>query len=85
MAGLDWHVVFVNDGSCDRTAEIIIELGKTDAQFGLVDLCAKFGHQASLSAGLASADGDAVVLMDSDLQDPPGIAAGVDRQMAAGV
>jgi dolichol-phosphate mannosyltransferase len=68
---LDWHVVFVNDGSRDRTVQMIVELGKTDPRFGLVDLSRNFGHQAALSAGLAHADGDAVVLMDSDLQDPP--------------
>jgi glycosyltransferase involved in cell wall biosynthesis len=71
VPGLDWHVVFVNDGSCDRTAPMIVELGKADGRFGLVDLSRNFGHQAALSAGLAYADGDVVVLMDSDLQDPP--------------
>jgi dolichol-phosphate mannosyltransferase len=73
---LDWHVVFVNDGSSDRTAEMIIEMGKTDPRWGLVDLSRNFGQQASLTAGLAHADGDAVVLMDSDLQDPPELLPG---------
>ncbi len=68
---LDWHVVFVNDGSRDRSVPIILEMRQKDPRITLVDLSRNFGHQAALSAGLAHADADVIVMMDADLQDPP--------------
>jgi len=67
----DWQVVFVNDGSRDRSVPMIEDAHRNNARFALVDLSRNFGHQAAISAGLAHADGDAVVMMDGDLQDPP--------------
>lgn len=67
-----WSVVFVNDGSRDRSAELILAHAQRDNRYALVDLSRNFGHQAALTAGLAHAAGaDAVVTMDADLQDPP--------------
>jgi glycosyltransferase involved in cell wall biosynthesis len=66
-----WQIIYVNDGSSDRSVEIILEQRAQDARVALVDLSRNFGHQAAISAGLAHADADAVVLMDGDLQDPP--------------
>lgn len=65
------RILFVDDGSRDRTAEIIAQriAGGLDAR--LVRLSRNFGHQAAVCAGLDRADGDAVVVMDADLQDPP--------------
>lgn len=67
-----WSVVFINDGSRDRSAELILSQAAGDPRYALVDLSRNFGHQAALTAGLAHAAGaDAVVTMDADLQDPP--------------
>jgi glycosyltransferase involved in cell wall biosynthesis len=70
--GLAWRVVFVDDGSRDRTAELVRAQAAADPRFELVELSRNFGFQSALSAGLARAAGaDAVVTMDADLQDPP--------------
>jgi glycosyltransferase involved in cell wall biosynthesis len=67
-----WRVVFVNDGSRDRTSDLVREQGLRDLRFESVELSRNFGFQSALSAGLAHAkDADAVVTMDADLQDPP--------------
>jgi polyisoprenyl-phosphate glycosyltransferase len=63
--------VLVDDGSDDRTAEIVTELHRSDPRVKLVSLSRNFGHQLAISAGLDYASGDAVVIMDGDLQDPP--------------
>jgi dolichol-phosphate mannosyltransferase len=68
---IDYEVVFVDDGSRDDSAAIIAGLAEGDPRLRLVRLSRNFGHQAALAAGLDHARGAAVVLMDSDLQDPP--------------
>jgi dolichol-phosphate mannosyltransferase len=73
---IDWNVVFVNDGSRDRSVEMILEMRQQEPRLGLVDLSRNFGHQAALTAGLCHADGDVVVMMDGDLQDPPELIPG---------
>ena len=65
------QIVFVDDGSADRTPEIMANFSKDDMRVKTVLLSRNFGHQAAVSAGLANADGDAVVVIDADLQDPP--------------
>ena len=65
------QIVFVDDGSGDRTPDIAAEIAKSDPRVKAVLLSRNFGHQAAVSAGLVDADGDAVVIMDADLQDPP--------------
>ena len=65
------QIIFVDDGSNDNTSEIAANLAKSDPQVRALLLSRNFGHQAAVSAGLAHADGDAVVVMDADLQDPP--------------
>jgi polyisoprenyl-phosphate glycosyltransferase len=67
----DYQIVYVNDGSADNTYQLLREKQRTDPRVKLVDLSRNFGHQMALSAGLEYADGDAVALMDADLQDPP--------------
>ncbi|MCU0725468.1 MAG: glycosyltransferase family 2 protein [Planctomycetes bacterium] len=71
VPGLAWRAVFVDDGSTDRTAEILLSRGEKDPRIGLLRLSRNFGHQPAISAGLAHADADAVVILDADLQDPP--------------
>jgi len=71
LPGLDFELVLVNDGSRDRTPEILDELAATDPRVRVVHLSRNFGHQAALTAGLEHARGDVVVMLDADLQDPP--------------
>jgi len=66
-----WHAVLINDGSRDRTAELVRQQAAKDPRFELLELSRNFGFQAALAAGLAHATGDAVITMDADLQDPP--------------
>src|SRR5271168_1801924 len=71
-AGNAWRAVFINDGSRDRSADLVRSQGARDPRFELVELSRNFGFQSALSAGLAhAAAADAVVTMDADLQDPP--------------
>ena len=66
-----WEVVYVNDGSKDATLAILKALQRTDARVGVAALSRNFGKEAAMTAGLRLARGDAVVLIDADLQDPP--------------
>ena len=66
-----WELVLVNDGSRDRTPEIMRELHAQDERVKVVDFARNFGHQIAVTAGMDYAQGDAVVLIDADLQDPP--------------
>ncbi|MBI3696376.1 MAG: glycosyltransferase family 2 protein [Acidobacteria bacterium] len=65
------EVVLVNDGSEDRTLDLLLEWAEADWRIKVVSLGRQFGHQAASTAGLDHAAGEAVVLMDADLQDPP--------------
>jgi polyisoprenyl-phosphate glycosyltransferase len=69
--GCPYEIVLVNDGSRDRTLPVALELARKNAHLRVVSLLRNFGHQAAVTAGLDLAAGDAVVLIDSDLQDPP--------------
>lgn len=66
-----YEVIFVDDGSSDGSAQIAADLERSDPGVKLLSFSRNFGHQAALSAGLDHARGQAVVLMDADLQDPP--------------
>lgn len=65
------EIIYVNDGSSDGTRELLWQLGRSDPRVGVVDLSRNFGKEAALTAGLDHARGDAVVVIDADLQDPP--------------
>jgi glycosyltransferase involved in cell wall biosynthesis len=69
--GEAWEVVYVNDGSRDSSLLLLRELQAEDTHVVLVDLSRNWGHMGAISAGLQTARGDAVVLMDGDFQDPP--------------
>lgn len=70
LAG-ELEIVLVNDGSTDATVELLSEWAEADSRVRLLCLARNFGHQAAVTAGLDHARGDAVVVMDADLQDPP--------------
>ena len=66
-----FELVYINDGSSDNTLSIIKQLRESDKQVTLIDLSRNFGKEIALSAGLQKAAGDAVIVIDADLQDPP--------------
>jgi dolichol-phosphate mannosyltransferase len=66
-----FRILFVDDGSRDRSAELCLALSRVDPRVGLLRFSRNFGHQAALTAGLDVADADAVITMDADLQHPP--------------
>jgi polyisoprenyl-phosphate glycosyltransferase len=70
----DCEFILVDDGSTDRSREVMSELRGRDERVKLLLLARNFGHQLAISAGLDFASGDAVVIMDGDLQDPPEVA-----------
>ena len=69
--GCTHEIVLVNDGSRDRTLPVALDLAAQHSAIKVVNLLRNFGHQAAVTAGLDVAGGDVVVLIDSDLQDPP--------------
>ncbi|MCL2741945.1 MAG: glycosyltransferase family 2 protein [Oscillospiraceae bacterium] len=71
--GEPYEIVFVNDGSRDLTCPIIESICAGDPNVRLIDLSRNFGHQIAITAGMDKARGDAVVVIDCDLQDPPGV------------
>lgn len=69
--GAAWEVILIDDGSSDNTYELLAAMHRADPRFKVVGLSRNFGHQSAIGAGLAFASGDAVGIMDADLQDPP--------------
>lgn len=67
----DYEIIFVNDGSKDKTLEILEEVSKKDEKAKIISFSRNFGHQAAVTAGLREVTGDAIVIIDADLQDPP--------------
>ena len=67
----DLELVYVNDGSRDRSAMLLGEIAEQDPRVCVVSFARNFGHQAAVTAGLRHAAGDAVAILDADLQDPP--------------
>lgn len=75
LSELPFELVMVDDGSSDTTPEILDRIASADDRVKVITLSRNFGHQEALTAGLDHASGDAVVMMDADLQDPPELIA----------
>jgi polyisoprenyl-phosphate glycosyltransferase len=71
QACLNFEIVYVDDGSTDSTPELLRNLQSHDARIRVIRLSRNFGHQVAITAGLEHAAGDAMVIIDADLQDPP--------------
>jgi glycosyltransferase involved in cell wall biosynthesis len=69
----DLEIICVNDGSKDATLEKLIEFHETDDRFQIINFSRNFGHEMAMMAGLDYSTGEAVIVMDSDLQDPPAV------------
>ncbi len=67
----DYEFVFINDGSKDRTLQILSDIAYTDTKVKVINLSRNFGHQPAVTAGLHYCTGDVAIIIDSDLQDPP--------------
>lgn len=73
QAGYRWEVLFVDDGSKDRTLSVLEQMHSDDSRFSFVSLSRNFGKEAALLAGFDYADSDALIIMDADLQHPPSV------------
>jgi dolichol-phosphate mannosyltransferase len=78
------EVVLVNDGSSDGSVGLLAEWAEADSRIRVLNLARNFGHQAAATAGLDHARGDAVVLMDADLQDPPEVVSAMLNEYCHG-
>ena len=67
----NYEIIFVNDGSKDKTLEILKEIAKENKNVKIISFSRNFGHQCAVTAGLRYVTGDAIVIIDADLQDPP--------------
>jgi dolichol-phosphate mannosyltransferase len=83
--GMDFEIIYVDDGSRDATLARLEAIAAQDTRAGVVELSRNFGQQAAMSAGLAVARGDAVVIIDADLQDPPEVIPEMVRCWREGV
>jgi dolichol-phosphate mannosyltransferase len=84
LPGEDYELIVVDDGSKDGTGAVLAELAAADERLKVVRLSRTFGHQAALTAGLEHARGDAVVMLDGDLQDPPEVIPRLVERWRAG-
>ncbi len=79
-----WELICINDGSRDRSLELLLALRDKDPRIKIIDFSRNFGHQIAITAGSDFAEGDAVIIMDADLQDPPEVILRLIDQWRAG-
>lgn len=82
--GLSYEFIFINDGSKDQTIYLVKALAENDEQIKFIDFSRNFGHQIAVTAGLDLSIGNAVVIIDADLQDPPELIADLYQKMQSG-
>lgn len=68
---LNYELMFVNDGSTDGTLQMLEDIARSDSHVKVISFSRNFGHQIAVTAGIDKANGDAIVIIDADLQDPP--------------
>ena len=83
--GTAYEIILINDGSRDNTLPVALRLAQQDPHLTVVNFFRNFGHQAAVTAGLDRCDGDIVVIIDSDLQDPPEIILEMAAKWSEGV
>ncbi len=69
----DFEIIYINDGSKDNTLELLTEIYKSDDRVKVINLSRNFGKEAALTAGIDYSKGDAIIVLDADLQDPPSL------------
>ncbi|HLY62071.1 MAG TPA: glycosyltransferase family 2 protein [Terriglobia bacterium] len=84
LIGMAFEILYVDDGSTDSTMKLLRELQESDSQVRVVCLSRNFGHQLAITAGMEHAAGDALVVIDADLQDPPEVIAEFVERWRAG-
>lgn len=80
----DFELIFINDGSRDDSLQQLVTLQAADSRLTVINFSRNFGHQIAVTAGLDHAKGDAVIIMDSDMQDPPKVSLELIREWEAG-
>lgn len=80
----NYEIIFINDGSKDSTLKILKKIASNDDNVKIISFSRNFGHQAAVTAGIRNVTGDAVIIMDADLQDPPELFNGMIEKWEEG-
>jgi len=82
--GEPYEIIFVNDGSTDNTKTIVTDICRSDSNVRLIDFSRNFGHQLAITAGMDNSCGQAIIVIDADLQDPPEVIQDMIRKWKEG-